>query len=95
MKWLLIGRTPGGKYEPLYNAYPDFSGLLMTYGIVGDKLVEAVKAAEHGDLARLGKGDATLGRAIYDKLKIQLDLWREELRPGAHLHRERAAGLEL
>jgi len=95
MKWLLIGRTPGGKYEPLYNAYPDFSGLLMSYGIVGDKLVEAVKAAEHGDLAKLGKGDATLGRAIYDKLKVQLDLWRKNCAQVPTYIVNGAAGLEM
>ncbi|MGH7680754.1 MAG: phosphoenolpyruvate carboxykinase (ATP) [Candidatus Eiseniibacteriota bacterium] len=95
MQWLLIGRTPGGKYEPLYNAYPDFSGLLMTYGIVGDKLVEAVKAAESGDLAKLGHGDKTLGRAIYDKLKIQLDLWRKNCAEVPTYIVNGAAGLEM
>ena len=95
MKWLLIGRTPGGKYEPLYNAYPDFSGLLMTYGIVGEKLVEAVKAAEGGDLAKLGKGDATLGRAIYDKLTVQLNLWRKNCAQVPTYIVNGAAGLEM
>jgi hypothetical protein len=95
MTWLLIGRTPSGKYEPLYNAYPDFSGLLMTYGIVGDKLVEAVRAAERGDLAKIGNRDATLGRAIYDKLKIQLDLWRKNCAEVPTYIVNGAAGLEM
>ncbi len=95
LRWLLIGRTPGGKYEPLYNAYPDFSGLLMTNGIVGEKLVEAVRSAERGDLKPLGKGDATLGRAIYDKLKIQLDLWRQNCADVPTYIVNGAAGLEL
>ena len=95
LRWLLIGRTPGGKYEPLYNAYPDFSGLLMTNGVVGEKLVEAVRAAERGDLKPLGKGDATLGRAIYDKLKIQLDLWRKNCGDVPTYIVNGAAGLEM
>jgi len=95
LRWLLIGRTPGGKYEPLYNAYPDFSGLLMTNGTVGEKLVEAVRAAERGDLKALGKGDATLGRAIYDKLKIQLDLWRQNCADVPTYIVNGAAGLEM
>src|SRR2546427_2148819 len=95
LKWLLIGRTPSGEHEPLYNAYPDFSRLLMSNGVVGDKLVEAVRAAERGDLAPLGKGDATLGRAIYDKLKIQLDLWRKNCDDVPTYIVNGAAGLEL
>ena len=95
LQWLLIGRTPGGKHEPLYNAYPDFSGLLMTNGVVGEKLVEAVRAAERGDLGPLGNGDATLGRAIYDKLKIQLDLWRENCSQVPTYIVNGAAGLEM
>ena len=95
LRWLLIGRTPGGKYEPLYNAYPDFSGLLMTQGVVGEKLVEAARAAERGDLKPLGSGDATLGRAIYDKLKIQLDLWRQNCSDVPTYIVNGAAGLEM
>jgi len=73
--WLLKGRTPAGTYEPLYNAYPDFSGLLMTFGIVGDKLIEAYREAQKGNPAALAKGSEELGRAIYDKLDIQVKLW--------------------
>jgi len=95
LRWLLIGRTPSGKYEPLYNAYPDFSGLLMTNGIVGEKLVEAVRAAERGDLKPLGQGDATLGSAIYDKVRIQLDLWRRNCSDVPTYIVNGAAGLEM
>ena len=95
LRWLLIGRTPGGKFEPLYNAYPDFSGLLMTQGVVGEKLVEAVRAAERGDLKPLGSGDVSLGRAIYDKLKIQLDLWRQNCSDVPTYIVNGAAGLEM
>ena len=95
LRWLLIGRTPGGKYEPLYNAYPDFSGLLMTNNVIGEKLVEAVRAAERGDLKPLGSGDSTLGGAIYDKLKIQLDLWRQNCADVPTYIVNGAAGLEM
>lgn len=95
MRWLLIGRTPGGKYEPLYNAYPDFSGLLMGFGIVGDKLVDAAAAAERGDFGPIGKGNATLGRAIYDKLKAQLTLWRKNCAEVPTYIVNGAAGLEM
>ena len=95
LKWLLIGRTPSGKHEPLYNAYPDFSGLLMGNGVVGEKLVEAVRAAERGDLKPLGSGDATLGRAIYDKLRIQLDLWRQNCSDVPTYIVNGAVGLEM
>jgi|GEM_PF-651135 len=77
INWLLAGRTPDGKMEPLYNAYPDFSGLLMQFGIVGEKLVEAYEAAKQGDFAAIGNGDPAIGEAIFDKLDIQVKLWTE------------------
>ena len=77
IRWLLLGRTPEGKMEPLYNAYPDFSGLLMIYNIVGEKLIEAYERARQGDFAPLGSGDARLGRALFDKLDRQVQLWRQ------------------
>ncbi len=77
IRWLLIGRTPAGKFEPLYNAYPDFSGLLMTRKVVGEALVEAYARAEQdGDHGPIGGGDADLGRAIFEKLHVQVTLWR-------------------
>jgi Phosphoenolpyruvate carboxykinase len=76
VEWLLRGRTPAGKYEPLYNAYPDFSGLLMEYGIVGDRLTEAYRAATQGNASALAKGDTRIGAALFEKLDIQVKLWR-------------------
>lgn len=75
VEWLLKGRTPAGTYEPLYNAYPDFSGLLMSYGIVGDKLILAYRAAQAGNTAALAQGSEEIGRALFDKLDIQVKLW--------------------
>jgi hypothetical protein len=77
LTWLLHGRTPEGKYEPLYNAYPDFSGLLITLGVVGDKLTDAYKKAIEGDTGPLGKGDVQIGKRIFEKLDKQMKLWRE------------------
>jgi len=68
---------------------------LMTNGVVGEKLVEAVRIAERGNLAPLGNGDSSLGRAIYDKLKIQLDLWRENCSDVRTYIVNGAAGLEM
>jgi DNA polymerase III delta prime subunit len=75
VSWLLKGRTPQGKYEPLYNAYPDFSGLLMAYGQVGEKLIESYEEAKRDSFLELGNGDERIGRAIFDKLDIQVKLW--------------------
>jgi len=63
--WLLLGRTPQGKYEPLYNAYPDFSGLLMERGVVGEKLAQAFEAAkaEGHPPTTPSTGEARLGTA--------------------------------
>jgi hypothetical protein len=63
--WLLLGRTPQGKFEPLYNAYPDFSGLLMERGVVGEKLAQAFEAAKAGGHppATPSTGEARLGTA--------------------------------
>ncbi len=95
IQWLLLGRTPAGKFEPLYNAYPDFSGLLMTYGVVGNKLIEAVAAAEKGEFGPIGNGDKTIGEAIYDKLSVQLKLWREHTRDVPMFIVNGAPGLEI
>jgi hypothetical protein len=75
VEWLLKGRTPSGAFEPLYNAYPDFSGLLMSYGIVGDKLIEAYREAQRGNADCLAPGSPEIGRAIFDKLDVQVKLW--------------------
>lgn len=79
-RWLLLGRTPDGKFEPLYNAYPDFSGLLMHYGVVGDKLLDAYDAAKKGNVSKLANGDAVVGQAIFEKLDIQVRLWLDNCR---------------
>jgi hypothetical protein len=95
VEWLLKGRTPAGKYEPLYNAYPDFSGLLMSYGVVGDKLIAAYEAARHGAPEGLAAGDAEIGRALLDKLDVQVRLWLEHATAVATFIVNGAPGLEI
>jgi hypothetical protein len=95
VNWLLKGRTPQGKFEPLYNAYPDFSGLLMTYGVVGDRLVEAYEAAKAGDHAALANGDEVIGRALFDKLNIQVNLWLTHMSDVPTFIVNGAPGLEI
>lgn len=95
VNWLLKGRTPQGKFEPLYNAYPDFSGLLITYGVVGDKLVEAYEAAKAGDHAALANGDEVIGRALFDKLNIQVNLWLSHMADVPTFIVNGAPGLEI
>lgn len=94
-RWLLLGRTPDGKFEPLYNAYPDFSGLLMHYGVVGEKLLDAYDAARKGDVSRLANGDAVVGRAIFEKLDIQVRLWLDNCRVISTYIVNGAPGLEF
>ena len=77
VEYLLVGRTPSGKHEPMYNAYPDFSGFLMEFGIIGDKLVEAYAKAKAGDYSMIGNGDASTGKAVFEKLDKQLQLWEK------------------
>ena len=77
VEYLLVGRTPSGKYEPMYNAYPDFSGFLMEHGIIGPKLVEAYAKAKAGDYSVIGNGDASTGKAVFEKLDKQLQLWEK------------------
>lgn len=77
IRWLLIGRTPQGTFEPLYNAYPDFSGLLIEKGIIGEKLVQAYEEAKKGNFEPIGGGDAEIGGSIFEKLDIQIQLWRK------------------
>ena len=93
--WLLTGRTPDGKFEPLYNAYPDFSGLLMQLGVVGEKLREAYQEAQQGHYAPLGAGDAPLGEAIFDKLDVQVKLWLDNCRETPTYIVNGVYGLEL
>jgi hypothetical protein len=95
VSWLLRGRTPQGKFEPLYNAYPDFSGLLMSYGIVGDKLIGAYEEAKGGNFAALGNGDEGVGRAIFDKLHVQVSLWLRHMADVPTFIVNGAPGLEI
>ncbi len=95
VNWLLKGRTPQGKYEPLYNAYPDFSGLLITYGVVGDKLVEAYEAAKAGNSGALANGHEEIGRALFDKLHIQVSLWLAHMADVPTFIVNGAPGLEI
>lgn len=95
VNWLLKGRTPQGKYEPLYNAYPDFSGLLITYGVVGDKLVEAYEAAQAGNPGALANGNEEIGRALFDKLHIQVSLWLAHMADVPTFIVNGAPGLEI
>ncbi len=93
--WLLKGRTPAGKYEPLYNAYPDFSGLLMQYGIVGDRLITAYQEARQGHPAALAQGNNEIGRALYDKLHLQVELWTKHCQDVPVFIVNGAPGLEI
>jgi hypothetical protein len=95
VNWLLKGRTPQGKFEPLYNAYPDFSGLLITYGVVGDKLIEAYEASKRGDCAALSNGDEVVGRALFDKLNVQVGLWLAHMNDVPTFIVNGAPGLEI
>ncbi|MGE4596125.1 MAG: hypothetical protein AAEA79_04105 [Nitrososphaerales archaeon] len=61
----------------MYNAYPDFSGFLMEHGIIGPKLVEAYAKAKAGDYSVIGAGNASTGKAVFEKLDIQLQLWEK------------------
>jgi hypothetical protein len=47
----------------------------MSFGIVGEKLIEAYHEAQNGKPAALAKGSEDLGRAIFDKLDMQVKLW--------------------
>ena len=94
MRWLLIGRTPSGKFEPLYNAYPDFSGLLMGTGVVGEKLVSAYEEARRGNFSALNP-NPRIGQAIYDKLHIRVTLWQKNCKDIPTSIVNGAPGLEI
>jgi hypothetical protein len=76
LEYIMRGRTPAGEYHPFYNDYTDVSGLLISQGIVGDRLIEAYKAASKGDVAALMNGDEALGRVVLDRLAAQIEVWR-------------------
>ncbi len=75
LEFILRGRGPSGKHQPFYNDYTDVSALLIGQGVVGDRLLEAYKAAKKGDVAALMNGDEALGRFVLDRLKAQLSVW--------------------
>lgn len=93
--WLIRGRSPDGRFEPLYNAYPDFSGVLMQLGIVGDKLVEAYEKGHQGDYTLLGGGDARIGQVVYERLDVQVKLWMDNCREVPTFLINGAGGLEM
>jgi hypothetical protein len=70
------GVTDGEKSLPFYTDYTDVSGLLMSQSVVGDRLLDAYKAALNGDVAALMNGDEALGRVVLDRLKTQLEVWK-------------------
>ena len=75
LEFIMRGRTPTGEYHPFYNDYTDVSGLLIGQGVVGDRLIEAYKAAKKGDVAALMNGDEALGAFVLDRLSAQMEIW--------------------
>lgn len=75
LEFILRGRTPDGDHQPFYTDYSDVSGLLIGQGVVGDRLIEAYKAAKKGDVAALMNGDEALGAFVLDRLQAQVDIW--------------------
>ncbi len=76
LEFIMRGRTPAGAYHPFYDDYTDVSGLLISQGVVGDRLLDAYKAAKKGDVAALMNGDEALGAFILNRLEQQLSIWR-------------------
>jgi len=75
LEFIMRGRTPSGEHHPFYNDYTDVSGLLIGQGVVGDRLLEAYKAAKKGDVAALMNGDEALGGFVLDRLSAQIEVW--------------------
>jgi len=76
LEFIMRGRTPTGEYHPFYDDYTDVSGLLIAQGVVGDRFVEAYKAAKKGDVAALMNGDEALGAFVLNRIDQQLEVWR-------------------
>ena len=74
--FLLRGGTPSGAAHPFYNDYTDLSSLLISQGVVGDRLIAAFEAAKRGDVAALMNGDEALGRIVLDRLTAQMEIWK-------------------
>jgi hypothetical protein len=79
LEFILRGRTPDGSYQPFYNESTDLSGLLIGQGVVGDRLLDAYKAAKAGDVAALMNGDEALGAFVLNRLDAQLGVWEHFL----------------
>jgi len=76
LEFLLKGGAPDGSFQPFYNDYTDLSSLLISQGVVGDRLLAAYDAAKGGDVAALMNGDEALGRIVLDRLEAQIDIWK-------------------
>jgi hypothetical protein len=76
IEFLLRGGAPGGAFHPFYNDYTDLSSLLLSQGVVGDRLIAALDAAKRGDVAALMNGDEALGRIVLDRLTAQMEIWK-------------------
>lgn len=70
------GGTVPGKQQPFYNDYTDLSGLLLSQGVVGDRVLATYAQARKGDVAALMNGDTELGKVVLDRIDAQIDVWR-------------------
>ena len=69
LEFIMRGRTPAGEFHPFYDDYTDVSGLLIGQGVVGDRFIEAYKAAKKGDVAALMNGDEALGAFVLNRIE--------------------------
>ncbi|HYC56474.1 MAG TPA: hypothetical protein VEL28_16205 [Candidatus Binatia bacterium] len=76
MEFLMKGGGHDGSFQPFYNDYTDLSSLLISQGVVGDRLLSAYDQAKRGDVAALMNGDEALGRIVLDRLEAQADIWK-------------------
>ncbi|MFT4571589.1 MAG: hypothetical protein ACI8TX_000854 [Hyphomicrobiaceae bacterium] len=70
------GGTSPGTQQPFFNDYTDLSGLLLSQGVVGDRVLTAYAQAHKGDVAALMNGDAELGKVVMDRIDAQIAVWR-------------------
>lgn len=70
------GGSSADAQQPFFNDYTDISGLLISQGVLGDRVLEAYAQAKKGDVAALMNGDAELGRVVLDRIQAQIDVWR-------------------